>query len=173
MGGATGTKVLSSRSLRHDVPGWANWLDATVPTRVMKPYWGEVDSLTRIQTGFLLRVTLMDGAGDGENAGLNNAFFAWSENTGKWTPLTQIYGVQTVTGWLNAGARDVYWEQALPAGNNHLYVAYVRYDPLSNTISTVPIRQWYLWGSFVDGASWLFQKAYNAHQWVVYTPPPA
>lgn len=173
MGGATGTKVLSSRALRHDVPGWGNWLDATVPTKTMKPYWSEVDSLTRIQTGFLLRVTLMDGAGDGENAGLNNAFYAWSENTGKWTPITQVYGVQTITGWLNAGARDVYWEQALPAGNNHLYVAYMRYDPLSNTISTVPIRQWYLWDSFVDGTSWLFQKAYNAHQWVVYTPPPA
>lgn len=46
-------------------------------------------------------------------------------------------------------------------------------EAMQATISTVPIRQWYLWGSFVDGASWLFQKAYNAHQWVVYTPPPA
>ncbi|WP_029422310.1 hypothetical protein [Alicyclobacillus macrosporangiidus] len=149
-------------SFRTSVPGLA---------KGEQPCVAEVGSLTRTWGGFVLAVTLND-PNHGGNAGVCEADYYWSEADNQWVPLTQIYIVQTIAGFSDAGSGSVYWEEALPASSgNDLYVAQMRYDPKTNTMQSLWLGNWVYGASFVDGDSWVVQMPDQMQKgWTVYSP---
>ena len=164
-------------------PNWPSLFMKEVPQNPSGKanYSADVGSLIRTEGGFILQVGFMDALKSGRNSGMEGqgAYYYWSEHSNKWTPLTQLYMVQTITGNLSVGSGAAYWEETVPDGtgnNNLLDVAQMYYDPATNSMKSVWLGNWYFGGSIVDGRSWVTVLANDEKTagteplWTVYTP---
>jgi hypothetical protein len=165
--------TLKSTKVGHQFDGFPTSFDTTTPGLMKgeQPSVALVQSITRTSGGFVLSVGLRD-PNHGGNAGITEADYYWSEAADKWVPLTQIYIVQTIVGFTNAGSNGVYWEEALPGQvNDDLYVAQMHYNPQTNTMDSLWLGNWVYGPSFTDGDSWVVQMPNQMQQgWTVYTP---
>lgn len=134
----------------------------------------EITGFTRTAGGMVMDVLvrLQDGSNYGESA-----TYYWSEATGKWTPLTQLLTVQTLSAYDAVGSQAVYWEQPLGLDGG-FGVAQMHYNPATNVINSLWLGNWVYRDSYVDGASWVNVLAsdspsgpkQNPKKWTVYTP---
>ncbi len=173
-------QLKSVTPMSGNVPEWSTLFmqDISKPTYYEKPHYAAyVGSLTRTYGGFVLEVHFLDATKSGRNAGMTSASYYWSEKSGKWTPLTQNYTVQTIGSWTDTGSDGVYWIQ--PEGvDNGLDVTEMHFDPATLTMESVWLGDWALGPSLVDGNSWVvvlpndMPTSVNGtpKKWTVYTP---
>lgn len=139
-------------------------------------YFADVGSLTRTADGFILMVNFADAIttnSHARNSGMTGqgAYYYWSDKTHKWTPLTQLYMVQTLTSRFDTGSEAAYWEE-----NAGMDIAQIRFDPATNTIKSVWLGNWFYGPSLVNGKSWLVTVGpipsgpEHPGVWTVYTP---
>ena len=128
--------VATVQPLCGRIPVWPDYFDATVgqiaPHQTPMAAWP--GSITRTQGGFVLSVSLRS-APSGANAGMTGANYYYSMRTGKWTPLNQMYMVQTLTGTLDVGSQAVVRRTAPAAAGStppryEYWLAVLRPDPL-------------------------------------------
>ncbi len=173
-------QIKSVSTVQDAVPGWTTLFmrNLVKPAYYQKPpYAAYIQSLTRTHGGFVLEVNFVDATLSGRNAGMSAAIYYWSEQTGKWTPLTQNYTVQTLVGWTDIGSNGVYWVQPCKSGNA-LDVSEMHFDPTSLTIESIWLGNWFYGESFVDGNSWVVvlpddmpnSASDQPKKWSVYTP---
>lgn len=177
-------KLKIATPVKGSAPGWQ-----TLQTRSMseKSYYSSphyaafVQNLTRTYGGFVLDVRLLDATQSGRNSGLLDATYYWSEQTKKWTPLSQIYGVQTLNGFVQTGSNGVYWKQPSPVGDgsgSQLDVTEMYFDPSTLTTRSVWLGNWFDGPGIVDGDSWvtalpnsmMSHPVLTPEKWTVYTP---
>jgi hypothetical protein len=139
----------------------------------LQPCVASVAALVRTAGGFVLSVRLAD-PNDGFNAGMTEADYYWSERGGTWTPLTQLYQVQTLVSFVDAGSRAVYWQEVLPAlPDGSLHLVQMRFDPVRGDIRPVWLGQFIDGPTFVDGATWVAgipTDRPGTLRWIAYTP---
>ena len=168
--------VATVRSLGNGIPGWPDYFDATVERMAphQTPLAAWPGSITRTQGGFVLNVSLR-WAPSGANAGITGANYYYSMRTGKWTPLNQMYMVQTLTGTMDVGSQAVFWQQPLGTRGDLLAVPQLWFDPGTDSIQSVWLGNWVNGPSYVDGGTLLFQSMSGgwppASTWMTYSPP--
>ncbi len=168
--------VATVQPLGGRIPVWPDYFGATVGqiARHQTPLAAWPGSITKTQGGFVLSVSLR-WAPSGANAGMTGANYYYSMRTGKWTPLNQIYMVQTLTGTLDVGSRAVFWQQPLGTSGNQLAVPQLWFDPKTDSIHSVWIGNWVNGPSYIDGGTLLFQSMSSGTKpsstWMTYSPP--
>jgi len=168
-------EVESVTAYGGNLPEHPGLFDQRVKSVESSPYplITSIQEIVRTHGGFVLVVGLVPAQG-GENSGLSQTVYYWSEETRKWTPLTQLWCYQDLPGFVTAaGSGAVYWEQPLPAGDgkgNLLDVVQMYFDPASGTIRSVWLGDWFYKLDFADGRSWALENPGLSWDWTVYTP---
>jgi len=127
------------RTERGQVPYFPDFLSAQTGTRRPRqtPLFAMPQALRAMQGGFMLTVATRWDLAGGSQSGMTEANYYYSTRTGKWTPLNQMYVVQTVTGFVTADARAAFWQQLLPAEGANLTVGQMWFDP--QTLTLIPV----------------------------------
>jgi hypothetical protein len=138
------------------------------------PLAATVAALVRTKGGFVLTLAIMD-PNHGLNAGLDGAAYYWSESQDQWTPLVQVYGVQTLPNLFAVGTTALYWQLALPVAHGpsgSVHVVQVRFTPGTDTIGPVWVGNLAVGPTWVDGDSWIVGTPSDGRRptWIVYTP---
>lgn len=168
--------VATVRPLGGRIPVWPGYFAGTVghigPHQTPLVAWPW--SITRTQGGFVLNVSLR-WAPSGANAGMTGANYYYSMRTGKWTPLNQVYMVQTLTGTQDVGSQAVFWQQPLGTRGNQTAIPQLWFDPETDSIQSVWIGNWVNGPSYIDGGTLLFQSKSSGRKpsstWMTYSPP--
>ena len=152
--------LTGDRTVRTNLPGYPSLFLRQVGRLQagQHPLIAWVERMTRTAGGFVLEVQFWDTNFGIDASGLLWADYYWSETSGRWTPLTQIFGQQDLMSFVDVGSRAVYWQQALgvPPGNgSHLDLVQMRFDPESASIAPVWAGGYIYGQTFTDGRSWI------------------
>jgi len=168
-------RIVAVRTERGVTPLFANFLSTRVGLlrRGQTPLAAIPSDLTAVQDGFILTVATRFDPATGANAGMTQANYYYSTKTGEWTPLNQLYVVQTVTGFAVADRQAAFWQQLLPSTGGKVTVGQVWFAPQSLTLTPVWLGNLIMGKARMNGSTlqYQFEDAHPSNHFTSFQLP--